>query len=217
MILISSDKAVRPANIMGVTKRISELICQAKSKIYDSTKFSIVRFGNVIGSSGSVIPKFNKQILKGGPVSVTDRKITRYFMTIKEAAGLVIQASALGKNGQIFVLDMGKPINIFSLAKKMIKLHGFKPTTNQFSNKDNHKILIKFTGLRKGEKMYEELFINKKIYKTKHPRIFKTNENDFSHAMLEKFLVKLNKLIVDKNLKNIKKHLNSLSKEFKIN
>ena len=126
-ILISTDKAVRPTNFMGASKRLSELICQSFSKITKTTNFSIVRFGNVIGSSGSVIPLFSKQIENGGPITITHPKINRYFMTVDEAAELVIQASSIGKSGDIFVLDMGKPIKIINIAKTLVRLYGYEP------------------------------------------------------------------------------------------
>ncbi len=180
-ILISSDKAVRPKNIMGLTKRVSELIIYEFSKLkYYKNKnnekiFSIVRFGNVLGSSGSVVPLFKKQISEGGPVTVTDPKVIRYFMTIKEASQLVIQASSLAIGGDLFILDMGKPVKILNLAKQMIKLSG-KKVKSRVSDKD--AIEIKFTGLRVGEKLFEELLINEKnTFKTEHPLIFKGDES----------------------------------------
>ena len=146
-------------NVMGATKRISEIICQSLSKEQKITKFSIVRFGNVVSSSGSVIPLFKKQILQGGPVTVTDKKITRFFMTKTEASQLVIQAGSLSKGGEVFVLDMGRSIKIYDLAVKMIHLSG----NMVIKNKSNQKkgIRIKIIGLRQGEKLYEELFSNK--------------------------------------------------------
>lgn len=216
-ILISSDKAVRPTNYMGITKRVSELICQAKSKTKNITNFSIVRFGNVIGSSGSVIPKFQKQINSGGPVSVTDKNITRYFMSIKEAAGLVIQAGALGESGDVFVLDMGVPVNIMDLAKRMIKLNGYEPDESENIIYDKTlKIKIKFTGLRKGEKLHEELFIGNKIFKTQHPRILKSKEKIISNTKIETFLKQLQIISKKRDVVSMRKLLMSLSKEFKI-
>ena len=180
-ILISSDKAVRPKNIMGLTKRVSELIIYefSKEKYYKNKNnakiFSIVRFGNVLGSSGSVVPLFKKQISEGGPVTVTDPEVIRYFMTIKEASQLVIQASSLAEGGDLFILDMGKPVKILNLAKQMIQLSG-KKVKSRVNDKDS--IEIKFTGLRMGEKLFEELLINEKYtYKTKHPLIFKGDES----------------------------------------
>ena len=160
-VLISTDKAVRPTNIMGASKRLSEIILQALAEKKHLTTFSMVRFGNVLGSSGSVVPKFRQQINEGGPITITDKKIIRYFMTTKEAAELVIQASAISKGGDVFVLDMGRPVKIYDLAKKMIFLMG-----HNIKNKNNPKgeIEIKITGLRPGEKLYEELLIDEKNF-----------------------------------------------------
>ena len=161
-VLVSSDKAVKPTNYMGATKRVSELICQSFNNT--NTKFSIVRFGNVMGSSGSVIPKFDAQIKSGSDVTVTDKNVSRFFMTIQEAAQLVIQSMSLAKGNDIFILDMGKPIKILDLAKKMILLKGFKPLLLEDATKnspnDEKIIKIKITGLKKGEKLHEELMFN---------------------------------------------------------
>ena len=147
MVLVSSDKAVRPTNIMGATKRYAELIIQHYAAI-SKTKYSAVRFGNVLGSNGSVIPLFKKQIEEGGPITVTHPEITRYFMTIPEAVGLILQSAVYSKGGEIFVLDMGEPVRIKTLAEKMIRLAGYKPYID---------IDIEYTGLRPGEKLFEEL------------------------------------------------------------
>ena len=150
---------------MGATKRVAELICQSFSKNQKDTIFSIVRFGNVIGSSGSVIPLFAKQIESGGPVTLTHKNITRYFMSIKEAVGLVIQAGAMAKNGDLFVPDMGKPKKILDLARKMIRLYGYKPEIEELpaiKKYVSNKIVINITGLRPGEKIFEELLIDEK-------------------------------------------------------
>lgn len=178
-ILISTDKAVRPTNIMGATKRIAELICQAHAQEASSTVFSMVRFGNVLGSSGSVVPRFRAQIESGGPVTVTHTDINRYFMTIPEASQLVIQAGAMGKGGDVFVLDMGEPVKIMDLAESMIKLHGLTPYTVEdpddvFPEKGDIPICV--TGLRKGEKLYEELLIGSNPSPTQHPRIMTASE-----------------------------------------
>ncbi len=176
-ILISTDKAVRPTNIMGATKRIAELICQAQKT--PGTVYSMVRFGNVLGSSGSVIPRFTAQIKSGGPVTVTHKDITRYFMTICEAAQLVIQAGALGKGGDVFVLDMGEPVKIVDLAMSMVKYHGLKPylaANSDQSDAENGDIPVCITGLRKGEKLYEELLIGNNPSSTRHTRIWTASE-----------------------------------------
>lgn len=193
-VLISTDKAVRPTNVMGASKRIAELICQAQAQISISTTFSIVRFGNVLGSSGSVSPRFKAQIENGGPVTVTHKDITRYFMTISEAAQLVIQAAAMGKGGDVFVLDMGKPVKILDFAISMIKSLGLKPhVTNSLDNisKNEEDMPIIFTGLRKGEKLYEELLIGKKTFITKHPRIMMATELSLPMSELQLILNKL--------------------------
>jgi FlaA1/EpsC-like NDP-sugar epimerase len=172
-VLVSTDKAVRPTNMMGATKRLAELVVQAVADRTPETKMTIVRFGNVLGSSGSVVPLFKDQIRSGGPVTVTHPEVTRYFMTIPEAAQLVIQASSLGNSGQVFVLDMGDPVRIVDLARKMIELSGFvcrDPHTGQGD------IGIEFVGLRPGEKLYEELLIGENVQKTVHPRIQSAEE-----------------------------------------
>ncbi len=193
-ILISTDKAVRPTNVMGATKRIAELICQALSEKGGATTYSMVRFGNVLGSSGSVIPRFQSQIDNGGPVTVTHRDINRYFMTISEASQLVIQAGALAKGGDVFVLDMGEPIKIVDLAISMIKLHGLShyfiesPSDVQTGEGE---IPICFTGLRKGEKLYEELLIGNDPKPTQHSRIMTASEVSLPREKLDLMLDKL--------------------------
>lgn len=192
--LVSSDKAVRPTNIMGASKRVTELICQSAVQSNSSTNFTIVRFGNVIGSSGSVLPLFKEQIQMGGPVTVTHRKIERYFMAITEAAQLVIQASALtSKSGETFVLDMGEPIKILDLAEKIIRLNGFTPIYSKNKQQLEKEIVIQFTGLRPGEKMYEELFYDSQPKKTKHPDILKTFEKPISQNVLNYIMSMLEK------------------------
>lgn len=187
-VLISTDKAVRPTNTMGATKRFAELILQALSEdiVYKHhTRFTMVRFGNVLGSSGSVVPLFREQIARGGPVTVTDARIIRYFMTIPEAAQLVIQAGAMGQGGDVFVLDMGEPIRILDLAKRMIHLSGLEVKD------DDHpggEIEISFTGLRPGEKLYEELLIGDTVSETGHPRIMRAQEHVLPWAELEEML-----------------------------
>ncbi len=178
-ILISTDKAVRPTNVMGATKRIAELICQAQAQNASPTAFSMVRFGNVLGSSGSVIPRFRAQIESGGPVTVTHKDITRYFMTIPEAAQLVIQAGSMGQGGDVFVLDMGDPIKIIDIAIGMVKLHGLVPYMVDSPDQllpEKGDIPICITGLRKGEKLYEELLIGGNPSQTLHPRIMTAAE-----------------------------------------
>ena len=189
--LVSTDKAVRPTNTMGATKRLAEMVLQslalrqnqadsdsqndpAKSNTKKSgTSFSMVRFGNVLDSSGSVVPLFKEQIKEGGPVTVTDAEILRYFMTIPEAVELVIQAGAMSQGGDVFVLDMGEPVRIVDLAKKMIRLSGLT-VKNEFN--PNGDIEIEFTGLRPGEKLYEELLIGDNVSKTDNPMIMRAEE-----------------------------------------
>jgi FlaA1/EpsC-like NDP-sugar epimerase len=172
-VLISTDKAVRPTNVMGATKRMAELVLQAYAQAHPQTLFSMVRFGNVLGSSGSVVPLFRKQLTSGGPLTVTDPEVTRYFMTIPEAAQLVLQAGAMGQGGDVFVLDMGQPIKIIDLARRMLHLAGLSERTSINPNGD---IEISITGLRPGEKLYEELLIGDNPEATGHPRIMKARE-----------------------------------------
>lgn len=188
-VLISSDKAVRPCNIMGATKRFSELVLQALADVpKQSTYFAMVRFGNVLGSSGSVVPLFREQIRQGGPVTVTHPEVTRYFMSVSEAAELVIQAGALAEGGDVFVLDMGTPVKINDLAKKMIRLMGF-----QIKDKEHgiDGIEVCYTGLRPGEKLYEEVLIGKDVQGTEHPMILRANESKLSHVQIERYLTTL--------------------------
>ena len=206
-VFISTDKAVRPTNIMGATKRLAELSLQAlnekniiASEVKSKTKFSIVRFGNVLDSSGSVIPKFRDQIKNGGPITLTHLQITRYFMTIMEAAQLVIQAGAMAKGGDVFVLDMGKPIKIYDLALRMIELSGLSLKNSSNLNGD---IEIKITGLRPGEKLYEELLLSKSPIKTKHPKIFRSKEPFILHEELFKEIDLLKILIENNDLEKI--------------
>ncbi|RYG87866.1 MAG: polysaccharide biosynthesis protein, partial [Alphaproteobacteria bacterium] len=173
-VLISTDKAVRPTNVMGTTKRLAEQILQAISQTSQSTHYSMVRFGNVLGSSGSVVPLFRKQIAAGGPITITHPEITRYFMTIPEAAQLVIQAGAMGKGGEVFVLDMGEPVKIVDLARMMVELSGLTLTE---ADKGEGDIELSFVGLRPGEKLYEELLIGNSPEATSHPRIMRANEH----------------------------------------
>ncbi len=176
-VLVSTDKAVRPTNVMGASKRLAELGLQALAQDRSSTCFSMVRFGNVLGSSGSVVPLFRQQIGRGGPVTVTHPEITRYFMTIPEAAQLVIQAGSMAEGGEVFVLDMGEPVKIVDLARRMIRLSGYKPKTDAMPDGD---IEIVFAGLRPGEKLYEELLIGDNPAPTNHERIMMANEKFLS-------------------------------------
>ncbi|MBY7864277.1 polysaccharide biosynthesis protein [Vibrio fluvialis] len=187
--LISTDKAVRPTNIMGASKRLAELVLQALADKKTDTNFTMVRFGNVLGSSGSVVPLFKKQIREGGPVTVTHPDIIRYFMLIPEAAQLVIQAGAMGHNGQVFVLDMGEPVKIVDLAKRMIHLMGMKEFYD--SKSDEGDIEIKFTGLRPGEKLYEELLIGENVQGTSHQKIMTACEEKLSWVDMEILLDQL--------------------------
>ncbi|WP_299877325.1 nucleoside-diphosphate sugar epimerase/dehydratase [uncultured Cocleimonas sp.] len=207
-ILISTDKAVRPTNVMGCTKRIAEMVLQslANSKNCETT-FSMVRFGNVLGSSGSVVPKFRQQIADGGPITVTHKEITRYFMSIPEAVQLVIQAGAMAKGGDVFVLDMGESVKITDLATKMISLAGLQ-LKDQY-NPDGD-IEVKYSGLRPGEKLYEELLIGDNVSGTKHSRIMQANEEFLSKSQLEVLLKNLQNTLTDDNLDEIKKSLTKI-------
>lgn len=216
-ILISSDKAVRPTNFMGATKRLSELICQARSEQQSKTVFSIVRFGNVMGSSGSVIPLFEEQIKNKVPLTVTNENVSRYFMTIKEAVALVIQAGAMSYNGDLFILDMGKPVKILDLAKRILTLYGIKPKIKYHQQIDNslddHNIII--TNLRPGEKIFEELLIDPKYNLTKHPRIFKAREKSVTQKDLSLILNNLEKLCSLGDVYEAKDYLEKIPIDFK--
>ncbi len=182
MVLVSTDKAVRPTNIMGASKRLAELVLQALAAEPGKTTFSMVRFGNVLGSSGSVVPKFRQQIKNGGPITLTHPEVTRFFMTIPEAAQLVIQAGAMAKGGDVFVLDMGESVKIMDLAQRMIELSGLNERTE--ANPDGD-IAIEITGLRPGEKLFEELLIGNDPQPTLHPRIMKAREEKMAWADLQ--------------------------------
>jgi FlaA1/EpsC-like NDP-sugar epimerase len=181
-VLISTDKAVRPTNVMGASKRLAEMALQALAAEGGGTRFTMVRFGNVLGSSGSVVPRFRQQIRDGGPITLTHPEVTRYFMTIPEAAQLVIQAGAMAKGGDVFVLDMGQPVKIMDLARRMVELSGLTVKDEQNPEGD---IEIAVTGLRPGEKLYEELLIGDNPKPTMHPRIMKAHEEFIPWAEFE--------------------------------
>jgi FlaA1/EpsC-like NDP-sugar epimerase len=206
-VLISTDKAVRPTNTMGATKRFAELILQALSAGFGSThhtRFTMVRFGNVLGSSGSVVPLFREQIARGGPVTVTDERIIRYFMTIPEASQLVIQAGALGRGGDVLVLDMGEPIRIVDLAKRMIHLSGLQIKDEAHPAGE---IEIIYTGLRSGEKLYEELLIGDDVSVTTHPRIMRAQEQVLAWSVLEQMLQHLEQASLEDDFEQIRRVL----------
>lgn len=203
-VLISTDKAVRPTNVMGASKRMAELYCQGLASTNPKTQISIVRFGNVLGSSGSVVPLFKKQIAKGGPVTVTHPAVTRYFMTIPEAAQLVIQAGAMGTGGDVFLLDMGEPVKIVDLAKQMIRLSGFRAIDENGIG----DIEIQFTGLRSGEKLYEELLIDAdNVEKTEHERILKSYEKFYEYLEVSEIFTQLKHYRHDDDLNELFKIL----------
>ena len=211
---ISSDKAVRPTNIMGASKRLCEKYIQSIAAKDVNTKFTIVRFGNVLNSSGSVVPQFKSQIKNGGPITVTHPEITRYFMTLSEAVYLVIRATEISKSGEISLLDMGSPIKILDLAKKMIELSGFNPViaTDKDVNlmdRSSHDLPIIFTGLRSGEKLYEELLIEEDSTSTICPKIFTASERYEDGDEMQKFIIDIEQLI---SLRNIKKILQKTEK-----
>jgi FlaA1/EpsC-like NDP-sugar epimerase len=203
--LISTDKAVRPTNIMGASKRLAELILQAKAselkKIKNNTIFSIIRFGNVLGSSGSVVPLFYDQIKKGGPLTITHKEITRYFMTIKEAATLVLHSTKIARGNQVFILDMGKSIRILDLAKRMIKLSGLKERN---ANNTSGDIEIKIIGLRPGEKLHEELTLSKKIKQTSILNILEADEEFFEISIIQTIVSNLREAIKENNSGKLK-------------
>jgi FlaA1/EpsC-like NDP-sugar epimerase len=211
VVLVSTDKAVRPTNFMGASKRLAELSLQALQDEYPHTRFVMVRFGNVLGSSGSVIPLFKKQIALGGPVTVTHKEITRYFMTIPEAASLVIQAGSMGVGGDVFVLDMGEPVKISDLAEKLIRLSGL-----DIVDAEGHgDIEIQYTGLRPGEKLFEELLIGDNVDGTEHPRIMKAHENYISYQELKSEFNQLQSYLNDDDYLAVSDKLSKLVSGFK--
>ena len=230
-VLISTDKAVRPTNVMGATKRMAELVLQSladaqavdfsaidetegQPPISNRTRFCMVRFGNVLGSSGSVVPLFRKQLRQGGPLTVTHTEVTRYFMTIPEAAQLVLQAGAMGQDGEVFVLDMGQPVKIIDLAKRMVELSGLQVQDDSHPEGD---IAIEVVGLRPGEKLYEELLIGENPEPTSHPRIMKAHENFLSWPDLLPDLLAIRAAAKDGNIEKIQQTLGKLVSGYKAN
>jgi FlaA1/EpsC-like NDP-sugar epimerase len=210
-VLISTDKAVRPTNVMGTSKRIAEMVLQAFAATSQTTRYSMVRFGNVLGSSGSVVPLFRRQIRNGGPVTITHKDITRYFMTIPEAAQLVIQAGAMASGGDVFVLNMGAPVRIIDLARKMIELSGFSVRDADNPDGDIEVVTI---GLRPGEKLYEELLIGNNPIETHHQRIMKAQETFLALPQLTVALNELDQLIASGDTNEIRASLKRLVPEF---
>ena len=210
-VLVSTDKAVRPTNMMGATKRLAELILQAFALRGSHTRFCMVRFGNVLGSSGSVVPLFRKQIAAGGPLTLTHPDITRYFMTIPEAAQLVIQAGAMGKGGDVFVLDMGDPVRIADLAERMVHLSGQEVKT---AATPTGTIDINYVGLRPGEKLYEELLIGNNVSATAHPLIMRAREADFEWPVLKQMLQQLDEACAKSDHNAVRLHLQKIVREY---
>jgi len=213
-VLISTDKAVRPTNVMGATKRLAELVLQAMDDENNTTRFTMVRFGNVLDSSGSVIPLFRKQIKNGGPVTVTHPEVTRFFMTIPEAAQLVLQAGALGKGGDVFVLEMGDPVKIDELARSMIHLSGLEVYEDENPDGD---IAIEYTGLRPGEKLYEELLIGDNVTGTAHPKIMRAAEEKFSWEQMLEFRSEFEAAINNFDINSVKLLLEKVVSGYKAN
>ena len=205
--LISTDKAVKPTTVLGASKRLAERICQAMNIEQQITKFSMVRFGNVLGSSGSVVPLFQKQFAEGGPITLTHPDVIRYFMTVTEAVQLVIQASAMAKGGEVFVLDMGVPVKIKDLAFKLVQLSGLRPYLEGNAGQSEGDIAIRVTGLRPGEKMYEELSYGNNLIGTKHPRIMKVHETSMTPQMMRALTSNLEKIILNHDHDNLIKCL----------
>jgi FlaA1/EpsC-like NDP-sugar epimerase len=206
-VLVSTDKAVRPSNVMGASKRLAELVLQALAAREPATRFCMVRFGNVLGSSGSVVPKFRAQIRDGGPVTLTHPEVTRYFMAIPEAAQLVIQAGALGRGGDVFVLDMGEPVRIADLARRMVELSGLVVRDDEHPDGD---IEIVVSGLRPGEKLYEELLIGNDPQPTAHPRILMARDEFVPWPRLEGELERLQAALAANDLPGLRAQLQRL-------
>jgi len=207
-VLISTDKAVNPTNVMGCSKRIAEIYAQSANNL-SRTKFITTRFGNVLGSNGSVIPLFKKQIENGGPLTVTDKRITRFFMTIPEACALVLEAESMGNGHEIFVFDMGESVRIFDLAKKMIKLSGLE---------EGRDIEIKITGLRPGEKLYEELLTNEEnTMPTHHPQILIAKVREYDFKEISQTILELTELFKEQNNEDIVGFMKAIVPEFRSN
>ena len=211
-ILISTDKAVRPTNVMGASKRVAELVLQAAALRSTRTVFSMVRFGNVLGSSGSVVPLFRRQIQAGGPITITHPDIVRYFMLIPEAAQLVIQAGAMARGGEVFVLDMGEPVRIADLARSMIRLSGLTEKTAELPS---GQIEIKAVGLRPGEKLFEELLIGDNVTPSGHPRIMSARERHIDPALLDKMLASLRQACESNDTESMLRQVRNLVPEFR--
>jgi FlaA1/EpsC-like NDP-sugar epimerase len=211
-ILISTDKAVRPTNVMGASKRVAELVLQAAALRSARTVFSMVRFGNVLGSSGSVVPLFRRQIQSGGPITITHPDIVRYFMLIPEAAQLVIQAGAMARGGEVFVLDMGEPVRIADLARSMIRLSGLTEKTAELPA---GQIEIKAVGLRPGEKLFEELLIGDNVTPSGHPRILSARERHIDPALLDKMLASLRQACESNDTESMLRQVRNLVPEFR--
>lgn len=212
-VLVSTDKAVRPTNIMGASKRMAEMLLQALASDQTATRYTMVRFGNVLGSSGSVVPLFRKQIAIGGPLTVTHPDIIRYFMTIPEAAQLVLQAGAMGRGGEVFVLDMGEPVRIYDLAVRMVELAGLKAHTSNLDEDGDIEII--FTGLRPGEKLFEELLIGDNPSPTDHPRVMMANEKFITQSEIDNILERLIKILQNRDVVNLRGLLMETVEEFK--
>nr|WP_277611044.1 nucleoside-diphosphate sugar epimerase/dehydratase [Microbulbifer celer] len=210
-VLVSTDKAVRPTNVMGATKRLAELVCQDFGRRFGRTRVCMVRFGNVLGSSGSVIPLFTDQINAGGPVTVTHPKVTRFFMTIPEAAQLVLQAGNMGRHGEVFVLDMGEPVRIYDIARRLIQIMGH--TVREESNPDGD-IEIQITGLRPGEKLYEELLLGDKVAGTEHPMIMRAEEERLTSERLQLILGDLREACAQNDCEKVHRLLTEAVKDY---